>query len=282
LGGIAPLPLMALAVSASTPVAIRVPRLPCRRAWAHWLPQPRGKRRRPGRTKRVRPRRQWLAPRRRLVPPSCWQRQSSDHIGRRRGSSGVAPAAGADAAAAGSGWLGELAAGGCRHVDHGLADFDVFKVAAALCAHRALALQGRVPEGVKARLDAWSPGAGITELGRASRTGAMAGDALCLVDFFARLEGAVRITDFNHADFLDPLSHRFCAFVRAGCRLVGRSNVINQPMMAKTGTTKEKKTAASSCWGVLIGPVWASSWAVVWSFALMASSKTLNRGLSRG
>src|SRR5450830_27645 len=50
------------------------------------------------------------------------------------------------------------------------------------------------------------------------------------------------------------------------------------PIMAKIGTTKEKKTAASSCFGVLIGPVWASSWAVVGSFALMASSKKLKIG----
>ena len=30
-------------------------------------------------------------------------------------------------------------------------------------------------------------------------------------------------------------------------------------MMANTGTTNEKNTASSSCWGVLIGPLWASS-----------------------
>ena len=33
-----------------------------------------------------------------------------------------------------------------------------------------------------------------------------------------------------------------------------------KPMMMNTGSTKEYKTANKSCFGVLIGPVWSSSW----------------------
>jgi hypothetical protein len=130
-----------------------------------------------------------------------------------------------------------------------------------------------MPEGVEAGLDAWGPGARVAELRRTGGARAVAAYALAFIDFFAGFEGAVGIADFNHADFLDALRHGFCVFVCAGRRLVGRSDVINQADDGENGDDKREKTAASSCWGVLIGPVWASSWAVVWSFALMASSK---------
>src|SRR5436190_23240628 len=44
-------------------------------------------------------------------------------------------------------------------------------------------------------------------------------------------------------------------------------------MMANTGMTNEKNTANSSCCGVLIGPVWASSCVL----SLMASSSLAGR-----
>ena len=54
----------------------------------------------------------------------------------------------------------------------------------------------------------------------------------------------------------------------AGAGLLLDETYSTRPMMAKIGTTNERNPATSSCLGVLIGPVCASSW---W-LSLMTSS----------
>ena len=104
----------------------------------------------------------------------------------------------------------------------------IAEIAARLRTHRAFALDGRVVQGIEARLDACTPSARIAKLRRAGSAHRMAGRALGFVDFFAGLHLAVGIADLHHADLLNALGSSLFYIHRACSRLVGRGHVIHQ------------------------------------------------------
>ncbi len=136
---------------------------------------------------------------------------------------------------------GELGAGRIRHVGHAARDLGVVEVAATLGRHGTLALERRMHQRFEALLDAGRPGRHVAELGRAGRAGGMAGRALALEDLFAVLRSgrlASRIS--TEPTFWMRSARAFSGLATPCAGLLPEVTNITRPMMANTGSTKEK------------------------------------------
>ena len=144
-----------------------------------------------------------------------------------------------------SGWgcfrLVELAAAGIGHLNHGPADFKCFKVATALRAHDAFALNGRSQQGLVASPDAGGPCSSIAKLGRTGCTGRVASSALGFEHLFTGLELAIGVSYFYCANFLDPRCSRLFHVDSAGRGLFVRSDKVDQADDGENGDHKREE-----------------------------------------
>jgi hypothetical protein len=89
--------------------------------------------------------------------------------------------------------------------------------------------------------------------------------ALSVVSLFARLQRAVGIAISTARQFFECARPQLALLSPAQC--IGRTDVVHETDDAENGITKEKKHGSEQLLETLIGPGWASSWAVVWSLA---------------
>ena len=170
----------------------------------------------------------WLQRVPRLAQRPPRQRVPAAAAGAATGAAAAAGAAAAGAAAAGGVGHRELATGGIGQVHHRATDLHVAVRATALCAHGALALEGRRQQGFVPGRDARCPGGHIAELGRTSHAGRVAGHALRRINRFTQGQWAVGIAQLHRAHALDALCDGQLRIGRAHRGLVARGHGVDQ------------------------------------------------------